>query len=265
MTSGLVSGPTELELELDGEWSIGGKLFGGYLLRELVGATLSQSEHPHPLSVSAHFLSPPAPGPALVLAERLRAGRRTSVVRGSLYSGDRSCAEVVVTSGELAAPGPAIWADPERAIVLPPVEDCAEAPTSNPSGAAIGHLGHIDLRVDPATAGWTGGQPNGIPEIRGWMRPRDGVMGPLWLLIAVDALPPVTFPLGLRGWVPTVSFDVQLRALPTTRWVGVRHRAALIAGGWLDETCDIVDENGNLLASGRQLAAYREPEGQLRP
>lgn len=258
MTSSLMSGPTELALDLDGDWSIGGKLFGGYLLRETVAAALSLSEHPHPLSVSAHFLAPPQPGPAMFAAERLRAGRRTSVVRGSLYSGDRNCAEVIVTAGELAAPAAAVWSDPERAVVLPPVEECVAAPSSNPSGVPIGHLAHVDLRVDPASASWVAGEPNGIADVRGWMRPRDGVVDPLWLLVAVDALPPVTFALGLPGWVPTVSFDVQLRALPTTKWVGVRHRAALVADGWLDETCDVVDEDGRLLASGRQLAGYRD-------
>ncbi len=265
MTSSLVSGPTELLLNLDADWSIGSKLFGGYLLREMVEATLTESEHPHPLSVSAHFLAPPQAGPAVVEALRLRSGRRTSVVRGSLYSGDRNCAEVIVTAGELSPPGTSLWADPDRALLLPPLESCLPAPSSNPASAQVGHLGHVDLRMDPATSGWVSGEASGVPEARGWMRPRDGVLDLLWLLVAVDALPPVTFAMGIAGWVPTVSFDVQLRALPTTEWVGVRHRAALISGGWLDETCDIVDENGHLLASGRQLAGYQEPEAPKRP
>ena len=259
MSSSLVSGPTELALDLDAGWSIGGKLFGGYLLREMVAATLTESEHPHPLTVSAHFLAPPQAGPAVLEVLRLRSGRRTSVVRGTLYSGDRNCAEVVVTAGELPPAGAGLWTDPDRALVLPPLESCTPAPSSNPAGAQVGHLGHVELRMDPATSGWASGDASGIPEMRGWMRPRHGALDLLWLLVAVDALPPVTFAMGIAGWAPTVSFDIQLRALPTTEWVGVRHRSALVSGGWLDETCDIFDDNGHLLASGRQLAAYREP------
>jgi hypothetical protein len=79
----------------------------------------------------------------------------------------------------------------------------------------------------------------------------------VWLLIAGDALPPITFNFGLLGWVPTVSFDMQVRAVPPAGWVAAVQRSRLIANNWLDETCDLYDEAGRLIGSARQLAGYR--------
>ena len=64
-------------------------------------------------------------------------------------------------------------------------------------------LDRLDLRLDPATAGWAAGRPSGLGQIRGWLRLADGrEPDPLMLLLAADALPPVAFDLGLSGWTP---------------------------------------------------------------
>jgi hypothetical protein len=101
-----------------------------------------------------------------------------------------------------------------------------------------------------------------VAELCGWLRPDlqlDAIAAadPLWLLIAGDAMPPVTFNFGLLGWVPTVSLDMHLRRLPTGGWLKAVQRAALIGDNWLDETCDLYDEAGHLVGSARQFAGYR--------
>ena len=74
------------------------------------------------------------------------------------------------------------------------------------------------MRLDPATAGWTRGRPGGSAEVRGWVRPVDGrAVDPLLLLTVADALPPVTFDLGIPGWVPTVELTVLLRCAARRR------------------------------------------------
>ena len=71
---------SSVDVTLDPSWPVGDKPHGGYLLRTAVEHSLDPG-HPHPLAVSAHYLSPPDPGPAVVEVERLRTGRRVSSSR----------------------------------------------------------------------------------------------------------------------------------------------------------------------------------------
>jgi hypothetical protein len=259
----------EVALDLDGDWAIGGKIHGGYLLSEIARAALAtlDADHPHPLTVSAVFVSAPDPGPARLSVELLRRGRSVSSLRARLTQDDAVRVEVLMTAGILRPAGDALWTAPTGAPELPPVEDCPRAPALRLDGVRIGHLAHVDLRLDPATTGWAVGRPGHVAEMRGWLRPDpetdpgsigpDGVPDPRWLLIAGDALPPLTFNFGMLGWVPTVSLDMHLRTLPSGGWLKAVQRAQLIADNWLDETCDLYDEAGRLVGSARQFAGYR--------
>ncbi len=90
------------------------------------------------------------------------------------------------------------------------------------------------------------------------MRRDDGAdASPLDLLVFADAMPPVTFDLGLMGWVPTLELTVLLRGVPAPGWLRVLQRARLLRDGWLDEECEIWDSSGRLVAQARQLAGYR--------
>jgi hypothetical protein len=257
-----------MTLDLDGSWAIGGKIHGGYLLAEIAKAALTTlpAQHPHPLAVSAQFVSAPDAGPAELLVEPLRAGRSVSSLRARVLQGDAVRTEVMITAGMLPPAGPTLFAR-GGAPDLPPVEDCPRAPALRVDGVRIGHLANVELRLDPATTGWTHGEPGRGGLVQGWIRPDpetdrasigpDGGVDPVWLLVAGDALPPLTFDFGMLGWVPTVSMDVQLRTLPVGDWFRAVMRAELIADNWLDETCDIYDVSGRLVASARQLAGYR--------
>lgn len=256
-------------LDLDGTWAIGGKIHGGYLLAEIARAALAvlPGDHPHPLAVSAMFVSAPDAGPAELAVEVLRTGRSVSSLRGRLTQGDVVRTEVLLTAGTLPEAGDTLWVAPTGVPDLPPVADCPRAPAIRPDGVRIGHLTHVDLRLDPATTGWATGRPGHVAELRGWVRPDpetdprsvqpDGGLDPFWLLVAGDALPPLTFNFGLLGWVPTVSLDMHLRTLPAGGWLKAVQRAQLIADNWLDETCDLYDETGRLVGSSRQFAGYR--------
>lgn len=259
----------EVDLDLDGSWAIGGKIHGGYLLSEIARASLGTvaGDHPHPLTVSALFASAPDAGPARLSVEPLRRGRSVSSLRARLTQDDALRVEVLLTAGTLRPPGEALWTAPGGAPELPPVEDCPRAPAIRPDGVRIGQLAHVDLRLDPATTGWASGRPSHVAELRGWLRPDpetdpasigpDGAVDPTWLLVAGDALPPVTFGFGMLGWVPTVSLDMHVRSLPAGGWLKAVQRAQLIADNWLDETCDLYDESGRLVGSARQFAGYR--------
>jgi acyl-CoA thioesterase len=246
----------ELDLELDPSWAIGGRPHGGYLARLLAESALDET-HPDPMAVSVHFLSPPEPGAATVASTRLRSGRRVSTTRCQLIEGGEPRAEALVTAGRVEPPGEARLATPP-----PPSPPAPEGLFRAPSEGGpfrVGHLDHVDLRMDPETAGWAVGQPAGRAEYRAWMRRDDGADPSLLdLLVFADAMPPTTFDVGILGWVPTLELTVLLRAQPAPGWVLVRQRSRLISDGWLDEDCEIWDSTGALVAQGRQLAGYRE-------
>ena len=250
---------TRTEIAVDETWSVGGKPHGGYLLRSAVELALDEA-HPHPLAVSAHYVSSPDHGVARVDVERLRTGRRVASSRARISQDDVVRAEVLVSAGTLSTDDP-YWSSGVVPPSLPPVEDCPRTPAVGPTGVKVGYFDHVDLRMDPASAQWAVGRPAGHAEVRGWMRRADGAdASPLDLLVFADAMPPVTFDLGLFGWVPTLELTVHVRGLAAPGWLRVVQRATVLRDGWLDEDCLVWDSAGHLVAQARQLAGYRLPE-----
>ena len=247
------------EIAVDETWSVGGKPHGGYLLRSAVELALDE-EHPHPLAVSAHYVSSPDHGTADVEVERLRTGRRVASSRVRISQDGAVRAEVLVSSGQLSTAEP-YWTSGVGPPPLPPVGDCPRTPALGPTGVRVGFFDHVDLRMDPASAQWVVGKPAGHAEVRGWIRRDDAAdASPLDLLVFADALPPVTFDLGLYGWVPTLELTVHVRGLAAPGWLRVVQRATVLRDGWLDEECLIWDSEDHLVAQARQLAGYRLPE-----
>ena len=252
-----------VDVLLDPTWSVGDKPHGGYLLRTAVEQALDPG-HPHPLAVSAHYLSPPDAGPAVLEVDRLRTGRRVASSRVRLVqqpAGGEPVArvEALVSHGALSADED-FWSAPGGPPELPPLEQCPRVPTQTPTGHLVGYYEHVDLRLDLSSAQWAAGRPQHRAVVQGWMRRDDAAdASPLDLLVFADAMPPVTFDLGLNGWVPTLELTVLLRGLPAPGWLRVVQRARLLRDGWLDEECEVWDSRDRLVVQARQLAGYREP------
>jgi acyl-CoA thioesterase len=249
----------ESSVQLDPTWEIGGNPHGGYLLRHLAASALDE-EHPDPLAVSAHFLSPPKSGPVVVQATRLRTGRRVATTATQLSSTTGVHVAALVTASRVGdSDEPARFSRPPLEE-LPAPEDCPRAPSEAPTNDfRVGHLDHVDVRWDPACLGWVMGKPSGQAEFRGWIRRDDQRDADLLdLLVFADSMAPTTYDVGIAGWAPTLELSVLLRARPAPGWLQIRQRTTLIAGGWLDEDCDIWDSTGRLVAQARQLAGYRE-------
>lgn len=245
-----------LDIVLDDRWCYGpGVLHGGFLVELLTGHAVARTGHPHPLTVTTHFLERSRPGPAQVHVQPLRTGRSVATSRVSLLQEGRTCLDVVVTAGRLADPSSApLYADLRPPDLLP-VEQCVRnaQPTGEPRNGIVENL---DLRLDPA-GGWLD-RPGDRAEVRGWIRAASGrEPDPLLLLCFADGLPPATFALGRAGWVPTVELTVHVRALPAPGWIRAVQRARLMQDGWFDEECELWDSAGRLVAQGHQLAAYR--------
>ncbi|MFF8771752.1 thioesterase family protein [Kitasatospora sp. NPDC015120] len=259
--------PGRYDGELGAGWQIGGGVNGGLLLA-VAGHALSLAHtarpesagHADPVSISGYYLSAATPGPATVRTEVIRTGRSLSTGTAALSQDGVERLRVVATHGDLAAQDGEVrtTAVPPQ---LPPPEQCIgveHAPRELLTQAAL--LERFDLRLDPATVGWALGQPSGTGRIQGWFRLADGrAPDPLLLLLAADALPPVTFDLGMPGWAPTVELTVHLRARPADGWLRLVHATRNLAGGYFEEDAEVWDESGRLVAQSRQLAKAPRP------
>ncbi|HET8616914.1 MAG TPA: thioesterase family protein, partial [Actinomycetales bacterium] len=250
--------------EVDPEWSIAGKPNGGYLLALCAQAALAElreggEHHPHVLAATGTFLSAAPFGAARLEVTELRRGRSSSVLRSRLMSGDgEPRVEAMITCGRLhedAEPRHDGVARPQ----VPTIEQCVRLPVDAP-GFHVPLMGVLAEHLDPACLGWATGSPGGEGELRGYLSFDDGrAFDPLALVMAVDAFPPPTFDLGLTGWVPTMSLSAWVRALPAPGPLAVRTRARLVQDALVDETCDVWDSRGRLVATGHQLAGVRVP------
>ncbi|WP_371618018.1 thioesterase family protein [Streptomyces sp. NBC_00454] len=248
------------DADLSAGWTIITAVNGGYLLA-LVGRALSAAlPHPDPFTVSAHYLTSSVPGPAVIRTEVVRLGNSLSTGQASLFQYDESGAEierlrVVASYGDLSE-----LPDAVHTTALPPAmpgyEDCLgpeAGPAPIPGSSAI--VDRLRLRLDPATAGWALGQPSGKGEMRAWFELADGRdADPISLLLAVDALPPTSFDLGLLGWTPTVELTAHVRARPAPGPIRVAITTRNLAGGFLEEDAEVWDSSNRLVAQSRQLA-----------
>ncbi|MFD1830249.1 thioesterase family protein [Streptomyces desertarenae] len=245
--------------ELSDQWTIGNAVNGGYLLALLGRALGDVLPHPDPFTITAHYLTASRPGPATVRAATVRVGRTLSTGTASLAQADEEGREVerirvLATYGDLAALPDDVRTS-AKPPQIPPYEQCLGA-KDGMDPANVPPITHqVDLRLDPATVGWAVGEPSGRGEVRGWFGLADGRdHDPLSLLLAVDALPPTAFDLGLSGWVPTVELTVHVRHRPAPGPVRVAITTRNLAGGFLEEDAEVWDSQDRLVAQSRQLA-----------
>ncbi|GAA1515795.1 thioesterase family protein [Streptomyces albidochromogenes] len=257
--------PGVYDAELSAGWTIIQAVNGGYLLALLGRALGDALPHSDPFTVSAHYLTPSVPGKAVIRTQTVRTGRTLSTGQASLfqYADDGTEVErirVLASYGDLDA-----LPDDVRTTAKPPVmpsyEQClgAEAgPAAIPGSSAITE--RLNIRLDPATVGWAVGAPSGRGEMRGWFGLADGRdADPLSLLLTVDALPPTSFELGLKGWTPTVELTTHVRCRPAPGPLRVSITTRNLAGGFLEEDAEVWDSADRLVAQSRQLA--RAPRG----
>jgi hypothetical protein len=269
---GIVIEPTtagEYSAELDAGWVVGGGLNGGYLLAVLgnaIRAELAATGQPDPISMSAYFLTPSAPGPAFVRVRTVRTGGRRSTVAASLVQVEAREEVERITALAVYGDLDALPDRIERQLAppdLPPLEACVETRFAPEEVRRIAPLlERFGTRLDPAYAGWAVGEPSGSGVIQGWFRfVDDRPLDPVSLLLVVDALPPVTFDLGLPGWAPTLELTAHVRARPAPGWAIVRHATRTVGGGHFEEDCEVWDSRGTLVAQSRQLALLPRVRG----
>ncbi|EMF54147.1 MULTISPECIES: thioesterase family protein [Streptomyces] len=255
--------PGVYDVDLSAGWTIIGAVNGGYLLAVLGRALAEALPHGDPFTISAHYLTASQPGPAVVRTDVVRTGRTLSTGQASLFQYDPEGREVerirvLASYGDLDAL-PDDVRTTAKPPAIPPIEECfgpQDAPGPVPGGSAIAD--RLFLKLDPATLGWALGAPSGKGEMRSWFGLADGRdPDPFSLLLAVDALPPTAFEMGLKGWVPTVELTVHVRCRPAPGPLRVAISTRNLAGGFLEEDAEVWDSADRLVAQSRQLARAR--------
>ncbi|RCV51063.1 thioesterase family protein [Marinitenerispora sediminis] len=250
--------------ELDPGYLIGSALNGGYLMAVLQRAALAESAHPHPVSSSFRTA-----GPADAEVTVLKAGRTVTASQVLLRQNGRPLVTGLLTS---AALDPA--ADPEYGVPapdVPPIENCRPFDPRQSRDVIGGFTDRVELRFAadsfaalsasllPGEAATDRPAPAGRVELLGHVAPAatDGgaPADPVaFLPLAVDALPPIVSVLRPWQWAPTVELTWHLRAVPHPGPLAFRSRTDLVSDGWFDETVDLWDVKGRLVAQSRQLA-----------
>lgn len=255
----------------DEGWMIGNAVNGGLVMataltalgQHLAADPSEFTRHIDPVVLSAYFMTASQPGPFTVTSEVMRTGRRLSTGQVSLVQpGDDGRPvermRAIGSFGDLERVATVRQSSPPD---LPPPERCVSAEQAPPSFLAnMRFLERFDLRVDPATAGWAMGQPSKQGAIRGWLRLADGrEPDTTMLMMALDAMPPVAFDLGLLGWTPTLEFTGHIRRRPAPGWLRVSLSTENVGGGLMEEDARIWDSADQLVAQSRQLCSYRMP------
>lgn len=242
-------------------WMVGGGVNGGYLLA-VVGNAVRHAvpTRPDPIAMSAYYLSATTPGTATVRTRVLREGGSIATVSADLVQDGVTRITTLATYGDLGALGDDVRTTAAEPT-MPPPEECVPNTMAPPEVRAIAPLmDRFDMRFDPACIGWAVGEPSGEGMLQAWFRLHDDrEPDPISLLTVVDALPPVTFDLGMPGWAPTLELTAHVRARPAPGWLKVRHETRNMAGGMFEEDCEVWDSTGRLVAQSRQLA--RQPRG----
>ena len=249
------TGPSRFDAAADPEWTIAGKPNGGYLLAMLGRAATEAAERSHVLAASGHYLRPPAPGPLTIQAEVLRAGRTASQVRASLGQDGKTCVEALFTLGTLTEGDRPLWQEGMPAPDGAAYDDCDPMPQVSFRPPI---MDQVEIRMDASTLGFANGAPAGKGELKGWLTlPHGEDFDSVSLLYALDAFPPATFDIERSGWVPTLELTAYIRAVPAPGPVRILHKAQLIQGGFVDESCFVWDGKDQLVAQSTQLAGIR--------
>ncbi|MFC4565852.1 thioesterase family protein [Nocardiopsis mangrovi] len=253
---------------LDAGYLIGTAMNGGYLMAVMQRAALAESPLQHAVSSSFHFLRPAGEGPAEVETTVLKSGRTVTTVQAVIRQNDTPLVTGVLATATLDPAAVPAFEEPVPAI--PPIGECRrfDPRAESAGGAPQGFPQRLDTSFTPESwARLSGRSADRVPELLGYVGLSEADGGPaadpaLFLPLAVDALPPVVTVLDSWRWAPTVELTWHMRAVPEPGPLAFRSRAGAIGDGWFDETVDLWDGKGRLVAQSRQMARSGRPRAR---
>ena len=258
-TAVAATGGSAWDVNIDRAWWIVVGPNGGYvaaLVLRAMQAALGDTER-EARSLTLHYVSPAAAGPARVEVALERSGRSMSAVSARLVQGERLIALALGSFGR----GRAGLEFSDHAMPeVPPPEQIAT--TTITAGHTVPIRQHFELRrVYGSDVPGTSDRA----RVGGWMRFKEPrVPDAPALALFSDAWPPAISqrralgPGGLRG-VPTLDLTVHFRApVPASAlpddWYLCVFQTQTARNGFLEEDGEIWTREGVLLAHSRQLA-----------
>ncbi len=235
-------------------WSVNGNPDGGYLMALLANALLRRSEKKQLVILTANFVARSFPGNALVSIEQMGSSRQFQRWEAILRQDEKETVRAFGTCTDVAVSHENRYE--KQPPVIAPLKDCIALPEI----PRYTIFRHMDVRLDPACAGWTSGNLAEKSEQRGWIKFKDDRFhDPLSILLMLDAFPPpVLASHGVIAWVPTLEMTVNIRKIPKTPWLKCVFRSRFITGGFVEEDGEIWDENGGLAAISRQISQFQK-------
>ncbi|MEO8875530.1 MAG: thioesterase family protein [Polyangiaceae bacterium] len=225
---------------------------GGYVMTVALAAMLKKFPGREPLTTTMHYLRPPAVGDVETIVEIVKDGKRYATAAARMVQNGKEIGRLLATFGSFEHP------DPKAATMvagapppLAPLEESIAMPDLD-----FFHIGRaFEQRIDPSTASFLEGKPNGAALLVGRVRFRDDRQPDvLSLPLFCDALPPPVFHIVPAAWTPTLELTVHVRARPAPGWLRFKFESRFVFGGLLEEDGELWDERGVLVAQSRQLA-----------
>ncbi|MDX1690339.1 MAG: thioesterase family protein [Acidimicrobiia bacterium] len=237
-------------------YNVGSAPNGGYLMAIGARALAGDLAHPHPLTVTAHYLRRSENGPVEIRTTVVREGRTLSTGAASLFQDGREVVRLLATFTDLeTAEGPS-----HVSASAPDLPDPEDLPSSADVPGLPAVVRAFDHRLTPASVGFALGVETGRAEVEGYTRfPDDRPVDPFALLLVADALPPPVLNVVEADWVPTIEMTVHVRAIPSPGWLSFRLGTRALVDGHLDEDGEIWDRSGRLVAMSRQIALVLPP------
>ncbi|MHB8138783.1 MAG: thioesterase family protein [Smithellaceae bacterium] len=235
-------------------WSINGNPNGGYLMALMTGAMLARSENMKTPIITANYISRCTPGSAEIRIEEISLTKQFHRFEARLIQGGKEKVRALAT-----------FARENTECVINRYETAATPLAARESCVLIPSIptytlfDQLDVRLDPACAGWMQNRLTDKSENKGWIRFKNGSPYDLLsVLLISDSLPPAVMAThGMMAWVPTIELSVSIRNLPQSVWLNCCLRTRFITCGLLEADGEVWDEAGNLVAISRQIAQVK--------
>jgi acyl-CoA thioesterase len=250
--------PRQRRAKITANWSINGLPNGGYLMALMASAMLQHSTKKSMAIITANYMARCSTSDALLSMENISVSSQFERLQARLMQDGK---EKIRAWGTFVDENMACALN--RCETAPPVMAPLNHCVTIPQMPGFTLFDQLDVRLDPACAGWMTGNRVDRSEQKGWIqfkdaRPHDA----LSLLLMADAFPPPVYATqGLGAWVPTIELSVNIRQLPASEWLKCVFRTRFITCGLIEEDGQLWDETGALIAISRQIAQYRMKPG----
>ena len=236
-------------------WSVNGNPDGGYLMALIANAMIQKSDKKNTPIITANYLSRCVPGEVDIHISEISRSRQFNRFEARLSQKGEA---KIIALGTFVSENNVCEIERYEAKEpdLAPVEECIQIPLM-PKFTLFQNL---ELRLDPACAGWMTGKLTDVSQNKGYLSFRDGrPIDLLSLFLIIDSIPPAVFATqGITAWVPTIELSVNIRNLPQTDRLKCSLRTRFITCGLLEADGELWDEKGNLAAISRQIAQFRK-------